>query len=139
MSTKTGAAGEFIVCSSILKLNGDWKVVHTPQDRIDVIAFDYTTFLRISVKTSSIQRRSGTHRRGYHFQNCSGSKKKTMPNPREIDIVAHCFLDDRKVAYYATEEISRTTQRRPLGFADSPSIEQDTWDKAVQIVRARVR
>lgn len=139
MSTKTGLAGEFIVCSSILQLEGDWKVVHTPQDRIDVLAFDGSFFLRVSVKTSRISTDKDGRRPNYHFQNGSGSKKKTLPNTEEIDIVAHCFLDDRRVAYYAAEQVQQYSQRRPMHYANAPSFEQDTWDRAVQIVQSRMR
>jgi hypothetical protein len=139
LSTKTGLAGEFIVCSSILQLEGDWKVVHTPQDRIDVLAFDGSFFLRVSVKTSKISADKDGRRPNYHFQNGSGSKKKTLPNTEEIDIVAHCFLDDRRVAYYAAEQVRQYSQRRPLCYANSPSFEQDTWDRAVQIVQGRLK
>jgi hypothetical protein len=139
VSTKTGAAGEFIVCSSILQLNGNWKIVHTPQDRIDVLAFDDAFFLRISVKTSRINNDTDGRNPSYHFQNGSGSKNKILPNAGEIDIVAHCFLDDRRVGYYAAEEVRKYSQRRPLHYACAPCFEQDTWDRAVQIVQGRLR
>jgi hypothetical protein len=139
VSTRTGAAGEFIVCSSILQLEGEWKVVHTPQDRIDVLAFNGVSFLRISVKSSTLTTNSDGRRPNYHFQNGSGSKKKKLPSTEEIDIVAHCFLDDRRVAYYAAEQVQQYSQRRPMHYANAPSFEQDTWDRAVQIVQSRMR
>ena len=139
MSTKTGAAGEFIVCSSILQLEGNWKIVHTPQDRIDVLAFDAAFFLRISVKTSTVKSNGNNKKPSYHFQNGSGSKKKILPRVEEIDIVAHCFLDDRRVGYYATEEVRQYSQRRPLHYACAPCFEQYTWDRALQIVQERMK
>jgi hypothetical protein len=139
VSTKTGLAGEFIVCAAILDLEGDWKVVHTPQDRIDVLAFNEAIFLRISVKTSRILTNPDGRRPNYHFQNGSGSKKKTLPDPKEIDIVAHCFLDDRKVAFYAAEQVSQYSQRRPLHYAYHPHFEQNHWDRALQIVQERMK
>lgn len=139
MSTKTGLAGEFIVCAAILNLDGDWKVVHTPQDKIDVLAFNDAIFLRISVKSSRILTDKDGRLPTYHFQNGSGSKKKTLPNPKEIDIVAHCFLDDRKVAFYAAEQVSQYSQRRPLRYADDSHFEQNSWDRALQIVQERMK
>jgi hypothetical protein len=139
VSTKTGLAGEFIVCAAILELEGDWKVVHTPQDRIDVLAFNEAIFLRISVKTSRILTNPDGRRPNYHFQNGSGSKKKTLPDPKEIDIVAHCFLDDRKVAFYAAEQVRQYSQRRPMRYADDPHFEQNHWDRALQIVQERMK
>ena len=139
MSTKTGLSGEFVVCSAIINLEGDLKVVHTPQDRIDVLAFEEMTFLRVSVKTSRIITDKDGRRPTYHFQNGSGSKKKSLPLISEIDIVAHCFLDHRRVAFYAAETVQQYSQRRPVSFATTPRLEQDTWDRAMQIVQERVK
>jgi hypothetical protein len=140
LSTRTGLAGEFIVCSSILRLDGDWKVVHTPQDKIDILAFnDEGMFLRVQVKTSTLKTNKPGHRPFYHFQNGSGCKNKSLPTIEDMDIVAHCFLDERTVAYYATEQVRQYSQRRPMHYASAPGFEQDTWDKALQIVQDRMR
>ena len=140
MSTKTGLAGEFIVCSSILQLEGDWKVVHTPQDKIDILAFnDEGIFLRVQVKTSTLKTDKAHHRPFYHFQNGSGCKNKSLPCVKDMDIVAHCFLDDRRVAFYATEQVRQYSQRRPMHYASATGFEQDTWDRALQIVQERMR
>jgi hypothetical protein len=56
-----------------------------------------------------------------------------------MDIVAHCFLDDRRVAFYATEQVRQYSQRRPMHYANAKGIEQDTWDKALQIVLERIK
>ena len=139
MSTRTGLAGEFIVCSSILQLEGDWTVYHTPQDKVDLLAHSDGLFLRIQVKTSSINLPKAKRTPSYHFQNGSGCKNKKLPTPAEMDIVAHCFLNHRTVAYYATEQVQKYSQRRSVQYATTPNMEQDSWDQAVQIVRERMR
>jgi len=140
VSTRTGLAGEFICCAAIMRLEGDWSVVHSPMDRIDAIAFNEDIFLRIQIKTSSLKPAiAGQHKPFWHFQNGSGNKKKHLPDPSEIDIIAHVFLDHRRVAFYAAETVSQFSQRRPLHYADTPHLEQDTWDRAVQIVQERIK
>lgn len=139
MSTRTGLAGEFLVCSVILGLDGGWTVFHTPQDKVDLLVHSNDTFLRIQVKTSTLGTSKGQRRPYYHFQNGSGCKSKRLPSALDMDIVAHCFLDDRRVAFYAAEQVRQYSQRRPMHYANAPGFEQDTWDKAVQIVRDRIK
>lgn len=137
MSTRTGMRGEFLTCAAILGLTGGWKVAHSPQDAIDIVAFDTHTFLRVSVKSSSLGI-SGRRTPGYHFQNGHGGKK-LLPSVKEIDIVAHCFIDSGRVAFYATEQIQQKSQRRSAQFSCSPELEQGTWDKALKIIRERIK
>lgn len=130
--------GEFLTCAAILGLSGDWKVVHSPQESIDLVAFDGVMFLRVSVKSSSLK--VGVRRRspGYHFQNGHGGGK-VLPSVKDIDIVAHCFIDSGRVGFYATEQIQQKSQRRSAHFACSPDFEQETWDKALKIVQERIK
>ncbi len=132
-------AGEFLVCSVILGLDGGWTVFHTPQDKVDLLAHSNDMFLRIQVKTSTLGGKERHRRPHYHFQNGSGCKNKKLPCVKDMDIVAHCFLDDRRVAFYATEQVRQFSQRRPMHYASAPGFEQDTWDKALQIVQERMK
>lgn len=137
MSTKTGARGEFLTCAAILGLKGDWKVVHAPQDSIDVVAFSGANFLRISVKSSKITTNKGNRVSTYHFQNGHGGNK-LLPSTKDIDIVAHCFIDAGRVGFYATEQVEKKSQRRATDFPNHEGFEQNTWDEALKIVQERL-
>lgn len=138
MSTTRGLMGEFITCAAIMSLEGDWRVTHCPQDSIDVIAFhDDGLFVRVQVKSSSLRANQSSRRAGYHFQNGSGSSKKKLPDPSTQDIIAHCFLDARRVVFYAAECVNQYSQRYSAGYPLRPELEQESWDKAISIIRER--
>ena len=54
MSTTRGLIGEFITCAAIMSLEQGWRVIHCPQDQIDIIAF-LDNDLCASVKASSLR------------------------------------------------------------------------------------
>lgn len=138
MSTARGLIGEFITCAAIMSLEGEWRVTHCPQDSIDVIAFhDDGLFVRVQVKASSLRANSSSRRAGYHFQNGSGSAKKKLPDPTTQDIIAHCFLDARRVVFYAAESVNQYSQRYSQSYPLRPDLEQESWDRAISIIQGR--
>lgn len=136
MSTIRGLVGEFITCAAIMSLLQGWRVVHCPQDGIDIIAFLHDDFVRVQVKSSSLRASSG-RRPGYHFQNGSGSSKKKLPDPTTQDIIAHCFLDARRVVFYAAESVNQYSQRYSQSYPLRADLEQESWDRAVAIIQER--
>jgi hypothetical protein len=130
--------GEFITCAAIMSLSQGWRVTHCPQDSIDIIAFDDDgLFVRVQVKSSSLRANQSSRRAGYHFQNGSGSSKKKLPDPTTQDIIAHCFLDARRVVFHAAESINQYSQRYSAVYPLRPELEQESWDKAISIIRER--
>ena len=128
-ATTTGSLGEYITAAAILSLG--WKVALAPQDHLDLVAFNDNTFLRIQVKTSwpKIERRGG-----YQFQNGSGSKKKLL-TPEKYDILAHCAADKRRCHFYASSSINQLTKRYRSQHFDDPTLELESWTKAVEFVK----
>ena len=137
MSTTRGLMGEFITCAAIMSLSQGWKVIHCPQDSIDIIAFLNKDFVRVQVKASSLRANQSSRRAGYHFQNGSGSSKKKLPDPSRQDIIAHCFLDARRCVFYAAESVNQFSQRYSKSYPLRPDLEQESWDKAISIINER--
>lgn len=137
MSTARGLIGEFITCAAIMSLSQGWRVIHCPQDQIDIIAFLDKDFVRVQVKASSLRANKSSRRPGYHFQNGSGSTKKMLPDASKQDIIAHCFLDARRCVFYAAESVNQYSQRYPQAFPLQPDMEQESWDEAISIINAR--
>ena len=138
MSTRIGARGEYLVCAAILGLSEPWKVIHAPQDSIDVVAFLDSWFLRVSVKSSNLKVEDDRPTVGYKFANDHGGKR-LPPNPKDIDIVAQCFIDVGRVAFFSASSLQQKTYRRTCDFAQTPNLEQITWDKAVQDVQEQMK
>jgi hypothetical protein len=42
------------------------------------------------------------------------------------------------VAFFATEKMQQFSKRYSVRYPDTPDLEQDTWDRAVQIVQERI-
>lgn len=137
MSTTRGLVGEFITCAAIMSLVQGWRVAHCPQDQIDVIAFLDSDFVRVQVKASSLRAGTIGRKPGYHFQNGSGSAKKKLPDPTTQDIIAHCFLDARRVVFYAAESVNQYSQRYSQSYPLRPDLEQESWDRAIAIIQER--
>ena len=137
MSTTRGMIGEFITCAAIMSLEQGWRVIHCPQDQIDIIAFLHNDYVRVQVKASSLRANQSSRRAGYHFQNGSGSAKKKLPDPTTQDIIAHCFLDARRVVFYAAESVKQYSQRYPESYPFCPAREQESWDQAISIINGR--
>lgn len=90
--------------------------------------------MRVQVKSAHI-RKQKHHRPCYQFQNASGSKKKTLPTAKQYDILAHCAIDQRKVHFTAACCVNQYTQRRPISWFEQADLEEDSWRRAVEIVR----
>ena len=128
-ATTTGSLGEYITAAVILSLG--WKVVLAPQDYVDLVAFNNNTFLRIHVKTAwPNPELSGN----YKSQNGSGSKKKLL-TPEKYDILAHCAADKRRCHFYASSSVNQLTKRYRSQHFDDPTLELESWIKAVEFVK----
>jgi len=53
------------------------------------------------------------------------------------DIIAHCFLDARRVVFYAAESVNQYSQRYSQSYPLRPDLEQESWDKAIAIIQER--
>lgn len=132
-ATTVGGIGEYITAASIASLG--WKVGLAQQDALDLIAFneDGSEFYRIQVKSAQLYA-NGNRRPGYQFQNGSGRAKKIL-EPYKYDILAHCAINHRCCVFYASHSVNQLTQRyAPERFLDL-SIEQESWNKALEILR----
>jgi hypothetical protein len=129
--------GEFITCASIMSLEQGWRVIHCPQDSIDIVAFLNNDFVRVQVKASSLRANNNSRKPCYHFQNGSGCKSKKLPDPSKQDIIAHCFLDARRVVFYAAESVNQYSQRYSQSYPLRPDLEQESWDRAIAIIQER--
>ena len=80
--------------------------------------------MRVQVKASSLRVNQSSRKPGYHFQNGSGSAKKKLPDLSKQDIIAHCFLDARRVVFYAAESVNQYSQRYSQSYPLRPDLEQ---------------
>jgi hypothetical protein len=93
-TTKTGLAGEYLVCSMICKL-GYFAYLSAPSCRYDVVAEVGEKLIRIQVKA--------TRSRGYLYtrKNISGYRFRVDPPvaAEEADLIAFVALDSGEVAF----------------------------------------
>lgn len=133
--TTKGLAAEYIAAASLLSLG--LRVALSQQDKVDLVAWDDDRFYRVQVKSSSLK--FMRHRTpGYHFNLASGSKKKILPKVSDYDMVCLVAVDDRRCAFYATEQINQFTKRMPRRRFEAPEIEAETLAKAIEIIKARI-
>jgi len=131
-ATTTGLAGEYLTAAVILELG--WRVSPAQQDSVDLVAWNSDgVFMRVQVKSAHL-RRQKHHNPCYQFQNGSGRVKKTLPSLEQFDILAHCAIDARKVHFQAACCVNQYSQRRPLGWFETPDLELDSWERAYEIV-----
>lgn len=133
-STTIGLIGEHITVAAIISLG--WKVSLAQQDYLDLVAWnpEGTEFFRIQVKTTFLRKDKDCRNPTYHFQNGSGRTKKVL-GPLKYDILTHCAADRRRCHFIASHTLTKISQRyRPERFDDT-TLEQDSWDKAIEDVR----
>ena len=130
-ATTTGLIGEYITAAAMLSLG--WRVSLAQQDSVDLVAWRDNTFMRVQVKSAHL-RKQKDHRPCYQFQNAAGRLKKTLPTLKDYDILAHCAIDQRKVHFQAACCVNKYTQRRAPSWFDKPDIEEDSWQKAIEII-----
>ena len=138
MSTTIGLIGEYISCAYILERG--WRVSMAQQDKVDLVAWHEDEFIRVQVKSASLLKDRDKHTPGYHFQLASGngkSKAKTLPTVTDYDVLLLCAVDARRCVALATEQVNQQSKRLKPSYFETPDIEADTWDRAVQIVRER--
>lgn len=135
-ATTIGLIGEHITAAALITLG--WKVALAQQDHLDLVAWHpdiENEFIRIQVKTSFCRAQSKSRNPCYHFQNGSGRFKKILDHLTKYDILAHCAADRRRCHFQAAHTVFKVTERyRPERF-DDPSIEQDSWTKALEHLR----
>tara|TARA_A100000171_G_C2078060_1_gene118208 strand:+ start:322 stop:741 length:420 start_codon:yes stop_codon:yes gene_type:complete len=130
-ATTTGLIGEYLTAATILSLG--WRVSPAQQDSVDLVAWKDDVFMRVQVKSAHL-RKQKDHRPCFQFQNGSGRIKKTLPTLKHYDILAHCGIDARRVHFQAVCCVNQYSQRRPMSWFDKPDIEEDSWQKAVEII-----
>jgi len=130
-ATTTGLTGEYITAAAILELG--WRVSHAQQDAVDLVAWMDQTFIRVQVKSAHL-RKQKHHNPCYQFQNGSGRVKKTLPTLDKMDVIAHCAIDQRKVHFQAACCVNQYSQRRPPGWFETPDLEEESWQRAVEII-----
>jgi len=110
-----------------------WRVSHAQQDAVDLVAWLDQTFIRVQVKSAHL-RKQKHHNPCYQFQNGSGRVKKTLPTLDKMDIIAHCAIDQRRVHFQAACCVNQYSQRRPPSWFETPDLEEESWQRAVQII-----
>ena len=133
-ATTTGLIAEYIACASLL--SAGLRVAMAAQDRVDLVAWDDDRFYRVQVKSSTMKFQPG-RQPGYHFGLASGSKKMILPKVSDYDMVCLVTVDDRRCAFYATEQINQFTKRMPRRRFETPQIEAETLARAIEIIKAR--
>lgn len=131
-ATTTGLMGEFITLAALLDLG--WKASHAPMDGVDVIAWLGNDFMRVQVKSARLRKQRDRGALTYHHQLGSGRDKKTRPDSNVYDILARVAIDQRRVFFTAACRINKLSERRSPEFYDKPDLEEESWQRAVQIV-----
>ena len=134
-ATATGLIGEYIAASAILDLG--FRVSLSQQDKVDLVAWhdeDPQLFLRVQVKSCDISQR---HDGRFQFNLAAGGGSKRLPKVSDHDIVALVSIHDRRCVFFATESIRQKTKRFSKRFFQSSHVEQDSWQKALRIVKER--
>jgi len=133
--TTTGLVAEYIAAAAVLEQG--WRVSLSQQDKVDLVAWNDDRFLRIQVKGSSLRHDSGRSP-SYQFQLGSGSKKKVLPTVKDYDVIALVGIHHRRTFFLPTEAVQQYTKRiNPRRF-EMPEIEAETWQKAIEVVDARL-
>ena len=87
-------------------------------------------------KSSSV-RQNGKNAYGYHFQLGSGSKGKILPKVTDYDMLACIAVDQRRIVFFATEQVQQYTKRFTYRYFNNPDVEEDSFNKAIEIIRGR--
>jgi len=131
--TTVGLIGEYLTAASLLQMG--WRVSMAAQDKVDLVAWSKKEFIRVQCKSSqSYQRKSSS---GYQFQLGSGSKKKILPTVEDYDMLACCAINQRRIVFFATEQVQQYTKRFTYRYFENPDVEEDSFNKAIEIIRGR--
>ena len=131
--TTVGLIGEYLTAASLLQMG--WRVSLAAQDKVDLLAWSGQDFIRVQCKSSqSYQRKSSS---GYQFQLGSGSKKKILPTVEDYDMLACCAINQRRIVFFATEQVQQYTKRFTYRYFENSDVEEDSFQKAIEIIRGR--
>lgn len=136
--TATGLVGEHIAAAIIIRETG-FQTALCQQDKIDLLAWQDDFFVRVQVKSATMRQRTRNSKRGYQFQTGSGSKKKILPTPKDVDIVCFVAIDARRCLFMASEQIQFYTRRFSESYFERPELEIESWQKAMEIVTNRIK
>ena len=132
--TTVGLIGEYLTAASLLQMG--WRVSLAAQDKVDLVAWSGKEFIRVQCKSSSV-RQNGKNAYGYHFQLGSGSKRKILPKVTDYDMLACIAVDQRRIVFFATEQVQQYTKRFTYRYFNNPNVEEDSFNKAIEIIRGR--
>ncbi len=133
--TTVGLIGEYITAASLLQMG--WRVSLAAQDKVDLVCWSEREFLRVQVKSATLKPKSKSTY-GYQFQLASGTNKKILPAVDDYDMLACCSINDRRVVFYATEQVQQYSKRFTQRYFENPNIEEDSFNKAIEIIRGRI-
>ena len=129
--TTTGLIGEYIAAAAILAQG--WRVSLSPQDRVDMVAWNGQEFLRVQAKTASLLGDSDGRSPRHHFQLGHGCKAKHLPTKDDYDVLCLVSPNARRVLFMPVTSIRQYSMRLPASrFTEAA--ETDSWDKAVDHV-----
>jgi len=133
--TTVGLIGEYVTAASLLQMG--WRVSLAAQDKVDLVCWSEREFLRVQVKSATLKPKSKSTY-GYQFQLASGTKKKILPTLDDYDMLACCSINDRRVVFYATEQVQQYSKRFTQRYFENRNIEEDSFNKAIEIIRGRI-
>ena len=136
--TATGLVGEHIAAAVIIRETG-FQTALCQQDKVDLLAWQDDFFVRVQVKSATIRQRNRNSKPGYQFQTGSGSRKKILPNPKDIDVVCFVAIDNRRCLFMAAEQVQFYTRRFSEKYFDNPAMEAESWEKSIRIVKDRIK
>jgi hypothetical protein len=133
--TTVGLIGEYVTAASLLQMG--WRVSLAAQDKVDLVCWSEREFLRVQVKSATLKPKSKSTY-GYQFQLASGTNKKILPTVDDYDMLACCSINDRRVVFYATEQVQQYSKRFTQRYFENRNIEEDSFNKAIEIIRGRI-
>lgn len=128
--TTTGLIGEYIAAAAILGLG--WRVSMAQQDRVDMVAWQNDTFIRVQAKTASLLSAKDGRSPRHHFQLGHGCKTKHLPKPDDFDVLCLISPNARRALFMSHPICQRSMRVSPTRF--TPEAEAESWDKAVAVV-----
>jgi len=129
--TTTGLIGEYIAAAAILGLG--WRVSMAQQDRVDMVAWQNDTFIRVQAKTASLLSAADGRSPRHHFQLGHGCKTKHLPKPSDYDVLCLVSPNARRVLFMPVTSIRQRSMRLPPSRF-TPEAEADSWAKAVDVI-----
>lgn len=129
--TTTGLIGEYIAAAAILGLG--WRVSMAQQDRVDMVAWQNDTFIRVQAKTASLLSAKDGRSPRHHFQLGHGCKTKHLPKLDDYDVCCLISPNARRGLFMPVTSIRQRSMRLPPSRF-TPEAEADSWDKAVAVI-----